>query len=63
MTQGHNVQSFEQKGGVTAGEVNVGSGGSSEPPKPKRSLWKWIVGAVAFLAGVVTVLSYFKILP
>lgn len=61
-----NISSNNQKGGITAQNVNSGSGNfnyNDNREKPKASLWKIIVGVVTFIAAVVAILTYFDIAP
>jgi hypothetical protein len=71
MVMSDNISSHNQKGGITAKNVTVTSGGSinsvtkhsSANPlqKSRWKIWAYISGAIAFIASVVKILEYFDI--
>jgi len=67
------ITSHQQSGGITAQNVNTGNGntqfnlnnkGTKEEKSSNLKRTVLIIsGIVAFLAGIVTILNYFDILP
>jgi hypothetical protein len=62
---GHNVSSSNQQGGITAGEVNLGSAvNTPTPKKPSRlkTILKFAAWLVGLIAALITILAYLDVL-
>lgn len=63
---GIKITSNNQKGGITAQNVNVGDDCNSDinENKPtKRNIWKTIALIISILAGIIAVLEYLNLNP
>ena len=63
LAMGDEIRSHDQQGGITAGQVNIGSDGSGVPESQKRSPWKIIGVVAAVISAIVAVLSWLGVMP